>query len=375
MTETTAGPIATAQTICRTIREEATVKRMWRSSLVWLVLVVSTLSARDPWVGPRPSPGDCTSIGFAVDWLYLRRENPERTAVAQEFLTGTDILTRELSTDDGNFDDESGVRFLAGIDLGGCIFEATFFRLSDWQSIGFLANQDPTQFDLQSPFLNVNGSTVPALSFIYDSDLTSAEASARAAFVGDGCVNASAMVGFRHLDIDENFRLAGAQAVPGLPLTSELTAVTTTNNLYGFQFGGDVTLTMGEILYFTFFGKGGVYLNDTGHRIRNSLSLLGAEPVQRLDLIQREHGIAASVEAGVTLNVRIAECALLRGGYHLLYVGGLALAPEQLQSNAIIFTNTILPNNTDVFSGIPSELNREGEVIFHGLMFGLEVSF
>jgi hypothetical protein len=343
--------------------------------------VASLASARDPWTGPRPAPGDCVNVGFAVDWLFLRRDNPERIVVAQEINNTTLTLSREFSTEDVDFEYVSGYRFLAGMELcSSVVLEAAYFNVGGWGNSGAF-NIQPSggalTFSLQSPFLNLNGPLVPGYRTAYDSDLQSAEAGVRLLVGGECCcLSGSLLGGFRHLNIDENFLLTGSQTdLAGNTVATERTVATTTNNLYGIQFGGDFTYAMGEFLYFTLFGKGGVYVNDAGHRIVNILGTATTAPFRRLDVDQRESVFAASVEAGLTLNIRIAECALLRGGYQVLYVGGLALAPEQLEANRTLFDTTIRLNNVDVFPNRASQMDRQGATIYHGVSLGLEVSF
>jgi hypothetical protein len=129
------------------------------------------------------------------------------------------------------------------------------------------------------------------------------------------------------------------------------------------------------VIYLSIFAKSGVYANNADHHIVNELDTGTPPTLLRLNTEQDRSRVSTSVEVGVSVNIRFAECALFRGGYQILYVGNLALAPEQLDSNRDLFANTIQVNGNTTFPGAVSNVNGDGNILYRGLFLGLELCF
>ena len=156
---------------------------------------------------------------------------------------------------------------------------------------------------------------------------------------------------FPILTLLEDFSLIGTDLQEG---TSSYD-ISTENYLYGLQMGGRLRRTW-RYWAVEFTGKAGVFLNDA------SQSQMATDFPN--DFVVREltgsHGqnVAALGELGVSLIRPITDVWSLRIGYQALGVGGLALAPNQLDFN--------------VAPASGSELHKDGWVFFHGLNLGVE---
>jgi hypothetical protein len=321
--------------------------------------------------------GDWVHVDFSADYLNMRRDKPAPFSLATLSDLTTAVDTRNLSTEDADFEDRVGYRLSLGVSFG-CSFaiEGVYTHLNSFNSSATIVNPAPTTSMLASPFLNLAGIAVPSYQFTYNSDLHSDEINARWLLGnGDSCLSGSLLSGFRYFKIDEGCALSGTTVGGGAVLSSETTASSTRNELFGYQMGGDMTLAWGQVIYFSLFAKAGIYVNETNSQIRNVFGTAATSPFVRLDTARNEAGVAASVEMGAMMNIRFCECGLLRFGYQVLYVGGLALAPEQLASNQPLFDSTIRFSNIGSFPRAPAELNHDGNITYHGFFAGLELAF
>lgn len=161
----------------------------------------------------------------------------------------------------------------------------------------------------------------------------------------------SVLAGFRYLSLQED--LDGAFTVPGAgaPTISNHHA---DNNLYGFQIGGDYRTSMSERrVGLQLGGKAGIFGNDSRMHATATVPLLGP--------------VAASASAGQTsfigeINLvgllRLRDHVYLRGGYQVMWIEGLALAPDQVATANFMGASTV---------------NTGGGIFLHGAIAGLEL--
>lgn len=135
----------------------------------------------------------------------------------------------------------------------------------------------------------------------------------------------------------------------------------TANDLYGLQIGADSILCgLGRSFRIEGIGKAGLFYNDARQASRFSTT----DPSIAPDVlgVATSTGRAAFVgELGVTGVYDITERISLRAGYAIFWLGGLALAPNQFDSQKLC------PDNP-----IAGATDTGGSVVVQGLSLGLE---
>lgn len=197
---------------------------------------------------------------------------------------------------------------------------------------------DPLQLNAGIP-LNVAAGT--AIEADYASQWHSFEINGRHEFCQQ---RLAVLAGFRYVEVDENW---GFTLVDTAPLY-ELEA-STRNRLYGFQLGGQAALwDRGGRLSVNAVGKAGIY----GNRAAQDTLFVTAEA----SATDARTAAAFLGELELVGKYRITERLSLLGGYRLMWIDGLALAPEQLAAS-------------DGFGG---GIDTSGEAFFHGALVGLQ---
>lgn len=136
--------------------------------------------------------------------------------------------------------------------------------------------------------------------------------------------------------------------------------VRTGNNLVGLQIGGDMIHRYNKASW-GFRGKVGPMINSAHHV--SEITSGGTDPYASVfpndRLAASNSSIACVIEFGVTGRYMITPHFWLNAGYDLMWVTGLALAPEQMK-----------------FELDPSpKLNVGGTTFYHGLTAGFEWTF
>src|SRR5439155_6288587 len=109
-----------------------------------------------------------------------------------------------------------------GVGMSDCFaLEASYFRLDSSDEAGAFVKTVSPLTALISPFLNINGTAVPAVGFTYHSDLKSAEAGPRYMFGCDECLCGPILAGVRYFKQDEQFNLFGSVIAAGTTLATE----------------------------------------------------------------------------------------------------------------------------------------------------------
>jgi hypothetical protein len=266
-----------------------------------------------------------------------------------------------LGTDELNFDPTGGARVLVGWRPGHgdshcSAWELSYFGLYGWQARGRVTGQG----DLAIPGdlgLNANNfQFADEIDVRYRSNLHNLELNCI-----KSCCQCGAMFDFlggvRFLYLDESFSLVSNAFAEETVGTYN---INTDNYLYGFQFGGRYTRPWSR-WWVQLVGKAGVFLNDAHQSQRITDAPLDGDgnPFElRPYVSSRGQSVAALGELGVTAIRPINATWSLRLGYSALGLGGVALAPGQLD-----FTDTDASGRT---------LNRSGWVFLHGGLVGLE---
>lgn len=164
----------------------------------------------------------------------------------------------------------------------------------------------------------------------------------------------SVLAGFRYLNWHENLNAAFDTASP-LPPGSVNQFYHTNNDLFGGQIGGDWKHAFGNGFGIELGGKAGVYGNRS--ELDGAASLPGLGTFATNASSSRTSFVG---ELGLIGTYNLTPYFKVRAGYEVMWVEGLALAPDQVN-----------PAN---FLGAPS-VNNRGGVFLHGAVLGLELAW
>jgi hypothetical protein len=163
----------------------------------------------------------------------------------------------------------------------------------------------------------------------------------------------SGIVGLRFIDLRESFKAAFTRDGQ----TSDYN-IGTKNHLYGAQIGGNLQINPTRLWSWDMTVKGGGLINRAEQK-----TLLRDEgnTVTLRDFDHRQYRWTYFGAAQIALACQFWRYANAHGGYEMLYLSGVALAPEQIS------------NKTGSVSG--KHLDAYGNVLIHGLFAGLTFSF
>jgi len=160
--------------------------------------------------------------------------------------------------------------------------------------------------------------------------------------------------GFRYLNYGEQFNIASQRTVGGLPETGSYN-VRTANHLYGMQVGARTRRTQGRFGYEA-GGKAGLFGNDS----QQTQSVTDFPNFPLRPTVSNSSAVAAFLgEANLTGLYRLNNVWNVRAGYNVIWIQGLALAPNQLNFN---FAS----------AQAGSQLNNSSGLLLHGFNVGLE---
>lgn len=310
----------------------------------------------DPWCNMCP----CTY--GVVEGLFMDRNNRSADRpLVQELGSTIDPtpLRTLLSTGDLNPDVGAGMRVLVGTRLNECwAVELGYFGI-----FGQTANSSVVLEDLilipGDLGLNVNNFVAADRADIqYSTNLQSAEANlVRCNCCCDcdiNCRSAEWLLGFRYLNLDERFSLTAVDSAE----SSTRYAVRTQNHLFGAQVGSRLRRCYGRWSV-EGTGKAGLYANDAS---QSADAIIDFDNFERRPAVSSSTGQVAFVgELNLTGVYQINSCWGLRAGYNLLWVEGVALAPDQLDFTFTPTSGTAIVSN--------------GGVFMHGVSAGVEARF
>ena len=225
-------------------------------------------------------------------------------------------------------------------------FELRYFQLRDWSASGeadvVFGDYIPTN---PVTFLQADGK----MNFQSASNLNSFEAN----FVNRG-MTASRFrfaLGFRWIEVSED--LSFNQEILG---TMETLSIDTNNHLYGLQLGGDGVLFNTGCLSVAAWLKGGIYANWNDQATFFTID-------ENVIVYQGKTRTTASFmgETGLMADWAILPSVSIVGGYQILYIAGLALAPDQIGHMSSLNTGLV-----------PAEVDQS-DAFYHGALIGVDV--
>lgn len=166
------------------------------------------------------------------------------------------------------------------------------------------------------------------------------------------CGSTEWLYGFRYLRIDDSLNLAVQNAVVGGIETGSYN-VQAANNLFGGQIGTRLRRSSG-LWSVEGTGKAGLYYNDASQ----SQTVIDFPGILVRQTSSSDDRLAFLGELNASLVRQITDYWYLRAGYNLIWIDGIALAPNQLD-----FTLAATSGTTT---------NTGGTMFLHGVNVGVE---
>jgi hypothetical protein len=316
-------------------------------------------SALGGWWGPRaaiapsmygyPGAYNCYRWRVFADAMFLHRATSAGD-LSLAFGSALDPKGTELfNAEDLDF----GIQWGPRIGIARCCTDFTnigieYFGIDGWQSTG------QVQGAISAQFPSIVHLTVPAVggtavaTYDYRSELFNTELNVRHRLRNVCWL--TVLAGFRWVELGEEFYSTFA--------TNGLTSaylIDVNNHLYGFQLGAEANVKRWGPWSLDTWLKAGVYGNSADQDTLENLAALGggAGAVRA-----GSESVAFVGDLGLTVTRRITCQLAARAGYQLLWIDGVALAPDQLDNSNI---------NTQIAS-----LDSSGSLFYHGGFVGLE---
>lgn len=324
---------------------------------------------------PYGEGGACAPRWYdiSVDALYWTRDEVSDNVPFTALTRGGPIV---MSTDNLSYDRQPGLRLNTALQLlPGVALDFTYLGMFSWSantSVSSAANE------LFSPYSNFGALVGVGLPFdesdqaqlhslSVGSTIDSFELSARKYWTGPNCrLQGSYRSGVRYVYMvdDLNYSTLGRNVVVGLntvPAGNSSTDIRTHNSLVGWQAGFDLWATIVPGIMFGTDVKAGVYGNHAKYNTHVFGSTTAGGTSADLRETASNNDIAVVGEVNLMGIYKVNPNWTIRGGYSLLYLDGVALAPENFNS-----TNPF--NNARTVQN----LNNTGNALYHGGFLGLE---
>jgi hypothetical protein len=234
--------------------------------------------------------------------------------------------------------------------------ELSFFDIGGWSSARSIGPDNPPDwlvFRAPRGFLQTQDKTSQAMAWDYSSRLYNAECNLRWNVLS----RLTLLAGFRWLDLREN--LEGTLEPPTLASEPPFWNTTTTNNLYGFQVGADGKFFEYGSFSMSGVAKAGIFDNNAEESTEVSIFKI-ARPTSA----STNHAAFVG-EIDLQCQFQLTSRLVLKAGYQVLWLEGVALAPGQIQQTSLT------PPKTEHALGV----NCDSGAFYHGVTAGLEFSF
>ena len=280
-----------------------------------------------------------------ADALILHRSATR----SQRLLLDPQGETDLLNSSDMAFSFAAGPR-LSLIRHGSCNwdFELNYFGIDGWgASADFPNTALPSGFGI---LVVDNALTLPVenVGFEEHSRLYSSEFNIRRP-INDWL---TPLVGFRWVELSDNYRAQGTEFVELSPFSHE---INTHNHLYGFQIGADASLKPTCRFHIDGLIKAGIFGNAANQT--SSFS----DPASDLSATASGSHTAFLGELGLIGTYQLTKHAALRGGYQVMWIAGVALAPTQIPSTNL--------------GGGTASIETSGNLFYHGATVGLDITW
>jgi hypothetical protein len=300
---------------------------------------------------------------WKFDYMHLRRDvdNPF-TLITAQLPTG-EIFNTRVGRDD--FDADPAVRVTYGralIESSACdlFLEVTYFGMHHANTSGFtVGGPGVALFGSQfGPLFDATN----AQTYSYVSDLHSLEVNLKTDYYLDNTLYY--LLGLRYIRFDDRLKVreTGQLAVMPAFLPQAFRTTKVTNNLVGGQIGFDwQTRDLTSRWNLGAYGRGGIYANMTDGEIRQGANASN-QGVFNHEVDPGRFQGSAVLEGGFVSTYAIRPNFLFRAGYHVTWLGAIALAPDQ----------GVPDLQTGEFNG---RLSTNEDVFFHGPFLGFEINW
>jgi hypothetical protein len=307
-----------------------------------------------------------------AEFMYMTREEVSRPVDLVSQGIGGPIV---LSTNNLDFHHEPGFRFMGAILVGpGDNVEGGYFGMFHWRSDAAVEGQN----DLFSAIGNFGQDPAPPdfpevreasfSSIAYSSELHNWELNYRRRWVSPNCrFHSSALIGARYMVLDEDFLyfIDRQLPIPGIGPANTSYDISVWNDLIGFHVGGDLLLCVIPGVKVGGNIKAGLLGVQAGQRTRiDTVRPADTMLNQQFQEYIADEDVALVGEGGFEFILEATERVTLRGGFELLYINGVALAPENFNAN-------LIPPPPDR----AVEVNHNGDVFYHGMYAGFEYTW
>lgn len=304
---------------------------------------------------------DISVAAVGLKGVDFFKDVPDLGAVG---LLGPTIINLESDNDDYS----AGFQIAGRYDIGPlAMLEATYMGLYD---IGFRdvriseveaerTGQPVLPFSLTSLFSGYGNPPIIGLddgdvyTTGYEADLQTTELSYRRYWLGHNSrVSGTYLLGFRYTRLKESLDFA-AEALGG----NSTLHWGDTNQLVGFQFGGDGWVCLRQGLRLGLDTKGGIYNNR--YKFRNITNVPDPD-ITNIDVSVEGNQPAFIGEASLDLVADIFPSFSIRGGYTVMAMTSLVTAGNNIVPDQFVDGTGVVP------------FYDQASVTFHGLRAGLE---
>jgi len=239
-----------------------------------------------------------------------------------------------------------GRAYLQLMGPSGISYQAVYMRLATFVADATVVGNN----NLQIPFPLAGATTdffgADQMSFHYLSDIQGGELNA---IIPWG--NFQWILGYRYLQIDESLLLQSFDIDDGFESDFTTTAF---NALHGIQIGAQGQWSLFDLVNFDFWAKFGVYGDIAGeHQIVRDLN----NTVVFRDTRGRDTATSLVTDVGVQVVMPLGSSWSLHGGYSVMIINDIALAPDQMDFN--------------INASAGTRVNTKSDLVLHGVNVGL----
>ncbi len=274
-----------------------------------------------------------------ADALFLERSNASDEILVS---TGGDSGFPQpvVTIDDLGTDFESGLRLSVGrLVNSDQSLEVAYFGLQSWGAEFTVSDPPP---DTETLF----GGEFTVAHFVTRSELHNAEINLRRHVFPSGRFSAATLVGVRYLSFKDRFVVSQDLVDTMDSAGFRLFDINADNDLIGAQLGGDFLFSVTRRLRFGASGKAGLLLN-----LADLETIIDSRDIGTIIVGDSNERLAGIVEVGLTATWQVTPNLAVRGGYQVIYVGGLALAPENYDPLSLVLDPHLKDNGDLVLDG------------------------
>lgn len=316
---------------------------------------------QEGWSNGMPVPESRTYV--QLDSLWLQRNRTSNFNVATTG-AGAGPVALDLYNVQG-WEAEPGPRFTLGYQMDNELaFEATYWGTNFW------SQSAATPGAASSIFLNTTFDNLYDLGVKeqYTTRINNAELNLRRGVNQGGGFRSQGIFGLRFMNLEEAFKVTGVDAATA----STAQAVANTNNyLFGLQAGADFSHCIFTPAFRVGTGlRGGLFVNYVDSDLRNQSSGPGGVVTTFANFGDQTTQLAGLIEWNFVMSLQVNKNLSVRGGYHMTYVPGVALASESMFS-----AGQTASLGVPVGGAGGAAIDRKGDIFVHGPFVGGELRF